>query len=192
VVVVVPAAEGDVDRTRRALTRVTLGDAAAAIAAADGRRLDVLLAPFDRVEASRMDVSGSPWRRVATGVFVAGAREEAVGGVEADPLAPSSPAGIAWATLATLGLLAAAGYGWARSALGEPVQAAALSPAFGAAVLTLVAVALERLGMPLGTRGAGGAVVSAIAGGGGYVAWLVLERRARARSTPQVGEQPDQ
>jgi len=193
VVVVVPGVEGDhVDATRRALTRLTLGDATAAVEAADGRRLDVLLAPFDRPDASGADEPGSPWRRVATGVFVSGAVDGPARGADPDPLASSSPAGIAWATAAALGLLGAAGYGWARAALGEPIQAAALSPAFGAGALTLAAVALERLGVPLGGGAVGGILVSSIAGGGGYVAWLVLERRARARPSPQVDEQPDQ
>ncbi|GIV00401.1 MAG: hypothetical protein KatS3mg014_2016 [Actinomycetota bacterium] len=82
VVVLVPPPRGEADAVRRALTRVTRADAERASAAAGGRRLDVLLAPFDRPDAAR---AGPPWRRVAPGVFLAGGRPRAPG------LRPRSP-----------------------------------------------------------------------------------------------------
>jgi hypothetical protein len=191
VIVVVPAPGPGVPSSavRSALTRVTLADADAAIAATGGHHLDVLLAPFDRVEAAEAALEGSAWRRVSTGVFLA---EPVSGGARArsTALEPSSPAAIALATLEALAALLAVGYGWARAALERPLQAAATAPAFGAAALAIVAIALERLGLPLTSHGVAGPVASGFAGGCGYLAWLVLERRARARPAPQVDQQP--
>ena len=63
------------------------------------------------------------------------------------------------------------------------------APAIGAAVLILVATALDALGVPLGTT-AGAIVASALAGGGGYLVRFVLERRTGTGSAPEVQEQP--
>lgn len=191
VVVLVPAAQGDTSPTREALTRVTLADATAAVERADGRRLDVLLAPFDRVDVAPAGDPGSGWRRVSRGVFVQGTQTDAPSRDALDPLIPSSPAGIALATAGVLAVLALVGLGWARAALGDRTQAVALAPAFGAGAVALVAIALERAGLPL-DGGAAGLLASALAGGGGYLASYVLERRARAAATPQVDEQPDE
>jgi hypothetical protein len=184
VVVVVPAPEGDVPITRRELTRVTLADADAAIAERGGRHLDVILAPFDRVDLDEARTPGSPWTRVSSGVFLTGDVGGADPGAPVQPLEPSSPGGIVWATVATLALLAAAGYGWARVALADGVRGLALAPAFGMAAISLWAITLERLGVPLDGESTAGLLTSAVAGGSGYLMWLVLERRARARPTP--------
>ena len=106
-----------------------------------------------------------------------------------DPLEPSTAAGIAWASIAGLLLLTVVGYGWARVGLGDAITAVAAAPAIGAAVLILVATALDALGVPLGTT-AGAVAASALAGGGGYLVRFVLERRAGTGSAPQVQEQP--
>lgn len=174
VLVVVPAPTGAADEIRRALTRVAVEDAARAVAERGGRRLDVLLAPFDRPDLARVDDPGSPWRRVATGVFLASEEPERPG--RATPLEPSSPGVVALAATASLALLAVAGYGWARAGRLDPVGALLLSPAAGAAAVALAAIALERLGTPL-DGGPWGAAASALGAGSGYVAWLVLERR---------------
>ncbi|HEX5950287.1 MAG TPA: hypothetical protein VFZ96_04750 [Actinomycetota bacterium] len=183
VVVVVPAPQDDADAVRGTLTRVTLEDAARASAERGGRRLDVLLAPFDRVDAAGASASGSPWLRVSTGVFLSAA-EGVRGDVPSSPLEPSSPAGIGGATLAAIVLLGVVGFGWARAAGSDRIAAIALAPAVGTAAVTIAAIALERLGLPLDGSGPAGAFVSALAGVGGYGSWLVLERRARARPTP--------
>ena len=81
------------------------------------------------------------------------------------------------------------GYGWARIGLGDAITAVAAAPAIGAAVLILVATALDALGVPLGTT-AGALAASALAGGGGYLVRFVLERRAGTGSAPEVQEQP--
>jgi hypothetical protein len=69
------------------------------------------------------------------------------------------------------------GYGWARIGLADTITAAAAAPAIGAAMLILVATALDALGVALGTT-LGALAVSALAGGGGYLA-PVRPRAAR-------------
>jgi hypothetical protein len=182
VVVVVPAPTGEADAVRRALTRVTLEDAALASAERGGRRLDVLLAPFDRVDLTEASTSGSPWRRVSTGVFLSAA-EAAPGDVPASPLEPSSPLGSA-GRRSQRWRLAAVGFGWARAAGSDATSAVALSPAVGAAATAIAAIALERLGLSLDGSRPVGALASVLAGASGYALWLILERGARARPTP--------
>ena len=182
VVVVVPAPPGEADAVRRALTRITLEDAARASADRDGR-LDVLLAPFDRVDLAETSAPGSPWRRVSTGVFLSPA-EAVPGDVPSSPLERSSPLGIGGATMAAIALLGVVGFGWARATGCDVPAAAALSPAAGAAAVTISAIALERLGLPLDGSAPVGALASGLAAAGGYGLWLVLERRARARAAP--------
>ena len=106
-----------------------------------------------------------------------------------DALEPSSAAGIAWASIVALALLSVAGYGWARIGLADTITAVAAAPAVGAAILILVAAALDALGVRLGTT-VGALAVSALAGAGGYLVRFVLERRAGSGSAPQVQEQP--
>ena len=175
VVVVVPAPGGPADPVRRALSRITLADAEGATAERDGRRLDVLLAPFDRPDAAD---AGPPWRRVSRGVFLAGDVPATPASAVEGRLRPSSPGGIAAATALAIGLLSLAGYGWARALLADRIAALALAPALGAAAITLVAVALERLGLALDGGAASGVAVSALGGGGGYLLRLILQRRA--------------
>jgi hypothetical protein len=188
VVVVVPAPVGAADDVRRALTRVTLDDAVRASAERGGRHLDVLLAPFDRVGLPEAAAHGSAWRRVSTGVFVSGDVAGWTGIAPASPLEPSSRAGIAWATLAAITLLGVAGFGWARAAGADGALGAALSPVVGAAAIGVSAIVLERIGMPLDGSGPTEVLASALGGGSGYLAWLLLERRTGASTAPQVQE----
>lgn len=189
VVVLVPPLDGpDVPPVRGALARLSLADAEAATAARNGRHVDVLLAPFDRVDLAEATAPGSAWHRVNRGVFLTPDAIDAIGRPSTfDPLRPSSPSGIALATLATFALLAVTGYGWSRTAISDAGNAGALSLAFGAAAITIVAIALERLGVPLSGT-AGPIAVSALSGGSGYLAWFVLERRAGSHPAPQVEE----
>ena len=136
----------------------------------------IVLTPFDEVDR--------PTGAIQIGPALV------TGGVHADdPLDPASAAGIAWAAIATFALLWVAGYGWARIGLADTITAAAAAPAIGAAMLILVATALDALGVPLG-RATGALAASALAGGGGTSIRFVLERRARSGAAPQVEEQP--
>ncbi len=178
VVVLVPDPRGEADAVRWALARVTQADAERAVAEAGGRRLDVLLAPFDRSDAPLARYR--TWRRVARGVFLAGDVPAEPAPVR-EPLRPSSPAGIAWATAATLALLTLAGLGWAGLVAPDRVAALALAPGLGAVALLLAAVLLERLGVPLDGRALGGLLASALGGGGGYLARTALGSRLADR-----------
>jgi hypothetical protein len=107
------------------------------------------------------------------------------GPAPADPLEPSSPGQIALATVGVLALLGAGGYGWTRASGFDVVAAAALSPAFGLGALTLVAIALERVGLPL-SGSVGPTIVAVVSVGGGYLGHLVDQRRARGEPSPKV------
>jgi hypothetical protein len=177
VVVVVPSLDGGTGSGERgALERLTARDLSAA-EARSGRKAEVIvLTPFDEVDR--------PVDAIQIGSALV------TGGVHAvDPLEPASAAGIAWAAIATLALLWAAGYGWARIGLADTITAAASAPAIGAAMLILVATVLDALGVPLG-RVSGALAASALAGGGGYLIRFVLERRAGSGAAPQIEEQP--
>ena len=177
VVVVVPSVGGaPASGERGALERLTARDLSAA-EARSGRKAEVIvLTPFDEVDRPTDALVVDPSRPVKDFYPV-------------DPLEPSSAAGIAWASIVALALLTVTGYGWARIGLADTITAAAAAPAVGAAMLILVAAALDALGVGLGTT-VGALAVSALAGGGGYLARFVLERRAGSGSAPQVEEQP--
>jgi hypothetical protein len=178
VVVVVPPLDARTGSgERHALERVTARDLAAAEDRAGRSAAVIVLTPFDEVDRPPDAIVVDPSDATKT-VFPL-----------VDPLEPASAAGIAWAAIATLALLWAAGYGWARVGLADTITAAAAAPAIGAAMLILVATALDALGVPLG-RATGALAASALAGGGGYLIRFVLERRAGSGATPQVEEQP--
>jgi hypothetical protein len=103
-------------------------------------------------------------------------------------IAPSSPGGITAATTGVFALLTLIGLGWARWAVadpdgGDPGVALAIAPAVGTAVLAIVALVLERIGVPLDGR-AGSVAASALAALGG----LGLAAAARA---DRAGRRPD-
>jgi hypothetical protein len=175
VVVVVPPLQDDAGPERRALERLTARDRAAAEEEAGEPGAVLVLTPFDEVDRPEgaIVIDGGPVKDA----------------FPIDPLEPASAAAIAWAAVASLLLLLVAGYGWARIGLGDALTAAAAAPAIGAAIVIVVAVALDAVGIPLaGTPGP--VVTSAIAGGGGYLAWGILERGVRPRPSPQVEQQP--
>ena len=89
-----------------------------------------------------------------------------------DELAPSSPIAIALASVTVLALLWVVGAGWSRWAFDDRIAAAATAPAFGAATLTIAALALERVGVPLDGRW-GPALASILAALAGYALRLV-------------------
>jgi hypothetical protein len=117
--------------------------------------------------------------------FACGTAPPRAGPVPTDPLEPSSPGQIALATIAVLALLGVGGYGWARASRLDTAAAAALSPAFGLGALTLVAIALERVGLPL-SGSAGPTIAAVVSVAGGYLVQLVGERRALGQPPPQV------
>jgi hypothetical protein len=177
VVVVVPSGGGaPTSAERGALERLTARDLSAA-EARSGRKAEVIvLTPFDEVDQPTDALVVDPSRPVKDVYPV-------------DPLEPSSAAGIAWASIVALALLTVVGYGWARIGLADAITAAAAAPAIGAAMLILVGTALDAIGVALGTT-VGALAVSAIAGGGGYLSRVVLERRAGSGAAPQIQEQP--
>ena len=176
VVVVVPPLATEAAGERGALERLSAADLAAAEDRAGRSAAVIVLTPFDEVDRPTDALVVDPSVPVKDVYPV-------------EPLEPSSAAGIAWAAIATLALLWVAGYGWARIGLSETITAAAAAPAIGAAMLILVATALDALGVPLGTT-VGALAVSTLAGGGGYLLRFVLERRAGSGAAPQVEEQP--
>jgi hypothetical protein len=155
-----------------ALSRLTLAD----IPTAGPEPLVIVVAPFDRTGAGQGDPELTRW---SPGVVasVPGSLEGAPPARE--PLTPSSPAGIALAAVGIGALAWVAGFGWSRWTFRDGPTAIAMAPAFGIATLILVAIALERLGLPL-SGSVGPTVVVAVAGGGGYVVRMVGERRAGA------------
>jgi hypothetical protein len=178
VVVVVPPLDRETTSGERgALERLTARDLGAAEERA-GRSAEVIvLTPFDEVDRPTGALVVEPSERTKD-LFPL-----------VDPLEPFTAAGIAWASIAGLLLLTVVGFGWAQVGLGDAISAVAAAPAIGAAVLILVATALDALGMHLGTT-AGALAASALTGGGGYLVRFVLERRAGTGSAPQVQEQP--
>lgn len=177
VMVVVPSVGGaPASGERGALERLTARDLSAAEARSGRRAAVIVLTPFDDVDRPTDALVVDPSRPGKDSVAV-------------DPLEPSSAARIAWASILALALFTVAGYGWARIGLADTITAAAAAPAVGAAMLILVATALDAFGVALGTT-LGALAVSALAGGGGYLARFVLERRAGSGSAPQVQEQP--
>jgi hypothetical protein len=180
VVVIVPPASGTVPSDREALSRVTAADAASAVRRSGKQPFTFVVVPFDRVD--RVTPPGQdPPSLVAKGV----AMSPSVAGPSGrlDALQPSTPGNIVLATLAILALLAVAGLGWCRAVTEDPLVAAALAPVFGAGAIILVAIAAGRLGVSL-TGSAGPLLVSALAGGGGYVVRLALKRKADAHPAP--------
>jgi hypothetical protein len=95
---------------------------------------------------------------------------------------PSSGAWISIAALATLTLMSAAGLGYARAVSDDAIVRIATTPAFGAAAITLAAVALDRIGLRLESM-AVALAASALAGLGGLAVFLVVQRK-RDREAP--------
>jgi hypothetical protein len=110
-----------------------------------------------------------PEYSVATGIAVLG-------------FGPSSPLWISLAAIAILAVLTVLGLGYARASFEDTVTVIATAPAFGAAALTLAAVALDRLGLRLEWVPVALAA-SALAGLGGFALLLVMKRK-RDRQAP--------
>ena len=109
------------------------------------------------------------------------------------PLAPlpgeseaSAPWPIIGSTVAILALLVLVGSGWASWAFGDRLVSLATAPAFGVATVTISALALERMGVPL-TGSWGPTIASALAGLCGY-GLRFLQGKARVDPSPQVDD----
>ena len=180
VVLRVPWPEAPAPTERWELAHLTRDDALAAEQAANGAAT-FILAPFDRLDTP----SGSG--PVSEGVFVT--PPSIAPRPVIDPLEPSSPAQIALAALTVFALLGAAGYGWARAGSSNTWKAVALAPAFGTAVIVVLGIALELAGLSL-TGATGPTIVFVLSGGGGYLTWFVLERRAAPDAMQEIDRQP--
>jgi hypothetical protein len=163
------------DEVRRALQDLTASDLREAEASAGRDAVVIVLPPFFEGDAPAGAIV------VDEGVAAAGRT--------AEPLEPTSAAGAGLASATALLLLWAVGFGWARVGLDDILTAAAAAAAFGVAALILVAVALDLAGVRVGTT-SGAVAASALAGGGGYLAWLVVQRHARTGPPPQVQQEP--
>ena len=174
VVVVVPSLEGTTQPERLALERLSTRDLRAAEERSAKTAKVFVLRPLDRVDDPEDGLVIDPPVKDFSPV---------------DPLEPASAWDVVSTSIATIALLSVVGFGWARIGLGDPVRAAAISPAVGAGALILVAVGLDALGISLGSTG-GAVAASALGGGGGYLIGFVLQRRAGTHPSPQVEQQP--
>ena len=89
-----------------------------------------------------------------------------------DELVPARPWTIALSALAALAFLWLVGSGWAWWTFDERVAASAAAPAFGVATITIFALGLERLGVPLDVWW-GPALASALAAVAGHIVRVV-------------------
>jgi hypothetical protein len=95
---------------------------------------------------------------------------------------PSSGAWISVAALAILAALSLVGLGYAVAAGHDPIVVVATAPAFGAASITLAAVALDRMGLRLESTPV--ALAASVLAGLGGLAVLLGVQRQRDREAP--------
>ena len=173
-----------------ALSRITLADLP------DGERA-IFVAPEWNLDPSQLVDDGLvTWRAAAVGADPAEGAEVRSSVPDPRPLpasddelAPSSPLTIALSGPAVLAFLWFVGAGWARWTFDDRVAVAASAPAFGVAALTIAALALERLGVPLDGWW-GPALASVLAALCGY-ALRIVQGTAVHDPTSQVDEAPD-
>jgi hypothetical protein len=169
-----PTVRGDPEYD--ALSRLTLADIPR-----DPSSLVFVLAPFYRGGDPGADprlIEHEP------GLWASGSLPEVTIRYVRRPLdfGPSSPLGISVATIAIIAVLTVLGLGFAVTSFDDIVMAVATAPAFGAAALTLTAVALDRLGLRL-ERVPVALAASALAGLGGFALLLIVKRK-RDRQAP--------
>ena len=104
-----------------------------------------------------------------------------VGGPDVLGFGPSSPGGIALATIGILVVLTVLGLGYARTSFDDRAVVLGTAPAFGAASLSLVALLLDRLGLRL-VEVPVALAASALAGLGGLALFLVVQRQRDRRA----------
>ena len=162
-----------------ALARLTFEDATE-----DLHTLVLVLEPFYRgddlgdtsdlteLEPGLLSSRNLPEFSVATGLEVLG-------------FGPSSPGGIAFATIGILVVLTVLGLGYARASFDDRTVVLGTAPAFGAASLSLVALLLDRLGLRLqDVPVAIGA--SLLAGLGGLAVFLLVQRQRSPRAPSEI------
>jgi hypothetical protein len=108
-----------------------------------------------------------------------------VAGSEVLAFGPSSPSGIAVATIGILVALTVLGLGYARASFDDRAVVLGTAPALGAASLSLVALLLDRLGLRLQEVPVALAA-SALAGLGGLAVFLVVQRQRSSRAPSEV------
>ena len=104
-----------------------------------------------------------------------------VGGPDVLDFGPSSPGGIALATIGILLVLTVLGLGYARTSFDDRAVVLGTAPAFGAASLSLAALLLDRLGLRL-VEVPVALAASALAGFGGLALFLVVQRQRDRRA----------
>ncbi|MEX0755553.1 MAG: hypothetical protein WD556_10645 [Actinomycetota bacterium] len=141
----------------------------------------ILLEPFLDTTAAQL----IPQPGGEDGVAVIGGPHVTPTSAPRDPLARTSPAGIALGAVAVLAVLVVTGFGWAATALRSTFVRIATAPAFGAAALIAGGLVVDRIGIRL--TGGVPLAVALLVGGGGYIAFL-LQRRARAEASDEVDQ----
>ncbi len=104
-----------------------------------------------------------------------------VGGPDVLDFGPSSPGGIALATIGILLVLDVLGLGYARTSFDDRAVVLGTAPAFGTASLSLAALLLDRLGLRL-VEVPVALAASALAGFGGLALFLVVQRQRDRRA----------
>jgi hypothetical protein len=160
-----PTVRGDPEYD--ALSRLTLADIPD-----EPEPLVLVLGPF-----YRGNVSSPHLLELGPSLWASGSLPESSSTVSGPfDFVPSSGAWISIAALATLAVLSILGLGYAGAAFEDPIVAIATTPAFGAAAVTLAAVALDQMGFRLESTPVALAA-SALAGIGGLAAFLVVQRQ---------------
>jgi hypothetical protein len=103
-------------------------------------------------------------------------------GIDTLDFRPATGTWISIATVVILVVLFVLGLGYARAASDDPIVVFATAPAFGAAAVTLAAVALDRIGLRLESIPV--ALAASVLGGLGGLAVLLVVQRQRDRRAP--------
>lgn len=160
-----PTVRGDPEYD--ALSRLTLADIPA-----EPDPLVLVLGPFYRGNVSSpqlLEIGPSFWASESLPEF-----SSTISGPF--DFVPSSGVWISVAALAILAALSVVGLGYAAAAGDDPIVVVATAPAFGAAAVTLAAVALDRTGLRLDST-AVALAASSLAGLGGLAVFLVVQRQ---------------
>lgn len=160
-----PTVRGDPEYD--ALSRLTLADIPA-----EPDPLVLVLGPF-----YRGNVSSPQLLKIGPSFWASGSLPEFSSTISGPfDFVPSSGVWISVAALAILAALSVVGLGYAAAAGDDPIVVVATAPAFGAAAVTLAAVALDRTGLRLDST-AVALAASSLAGLGGLAVFLVVQRQ---------------
>lgn len=160
-----PTVRGDPEYD--ALSRLTLADIPA-----EPDPLVLVLGPF-----YRGNVSSPQLLKIGPSFWASGSLPEFSSTISGPfDFVPSSGVWISVTALAILAALSVVGLGYAAAAGDDPIVVVATAPAFGAAAVTLAAVALDRTGLRLDST-AVALAASSLAGLGGLAVFLVVQRQ---------------